>query len=69
MDAAILDVGLDGEDVFPAAEELQTRGIPFIFATGYGKQFLPEKWHGLRLLAKPFTREQLEKLIKGISSG
>lgn len=66
LDAAILDVSLDGENVFPAAEELQTRGIPFIFATGHGKQFLPEKWHGLRLLTKPFDGEQLEKHIRSI---
>jgi len=68
LDAAILDVGLDGEQVFPAAEELQTRGIPFVFATGYAKQFLPEKWHGLRLLIKPFNREQLERSIRSIFS-
>jgi CheY-like chemotaxis protein len=68
LDAAILDVNLDGQKVFPAAEELLTRRIPFIFATGYGEQILPEKWHGLRRLAKPFNREQLEELIRSISS-
>jgi len=66
LDAAVLDISLNGENVFPAAEELQTRGIPFVFATGYGKQILPEKWRGLRCLAKPFNREQLERSIRSI---
>jgi DNA-binding NarL/FixJ family response regulator len=36
LDLAVLDVNLDGEKVYRAAKELQTRGIPFILATGYG---------------------------------
>jgi CheY-like chemotaxis protein len=67
LDAAILDVSLDGETIFPVAEELQRRGIPFIFATGYGESILPEKWRGQLHLGKPFNREQLEKLIRSIS--
>jgi CheY-like chemotaxis protein len=67
LDAAILDVSLDGETIFPVAEELQRRGIPFIFATGYGASILPEKWRGQLHLGKPFNREQLEKLIRSIS--
>ena len=66
LDAAILDVSLDGEKVFPVAEELQTRRIPFMFATGYGAHALPEKWHGLPLLGKPFKREQLKALMASI---
>ena len=58
---------LDGETIFPVAEELQRRGIPFIFATGYGESILPEKWRGQLHLGKPFNREQLEKLIRSIS--
>jgi DNA-binding NarL/FixJ family response regulator len=42
LDLAVLDVNLDGEKVYQAAEELQTRGIPFILATGYGESTLPE---------------------------
>ncbi len=36
IDAAILDVDLNGEAVFPAAERLRDQGIPFVFHTGYG---------------------------------
>ena len=32
---ALLDVNLSGETVFPVAEALKARGVPFAFATGY----------------------------------
>jgi len=68
LDAAVLDVSLDGDYVFPVAEELKRWEIPFIFATGYGEHILPDKWHGQVHLGKPFNREQLEKLLRNISS-
>ena len=36
LDAAVLDVNLNGLPVTPVAERLRERGIPFVFATGYG---------------------------------
>ncbi len=38
FDAAILDIDLQGKDVFPAAEILVKRDVPFLFHTGHGKQ-------------------------------
>lgn len=64
LDAAVLDIDLDGEKVYPAAEELQARGIPFILATGYGESTLPEKWRNRPRLSKPYRREQLEQLLR-----
>jgi DNA-binding response OmpR family regulator len=63
LDAAILDVNLDGEYVFPVAEELRARGIPFIFATGYSRSMLPEEWRDVPRLGKPFKRGELEQLL------
>jgi CheY-like chemotaxis protein len=68
LDAAVLDVNLDGDKVFPAAEELQARGIPFILATGYGESTLPEKWRDQPRLSKPFLGEQLEQLLGNLTS-
>ena len=68
LDAAVLDINLDGEKVYPAAEELQARGIPFILATGYGESTLPEKWRNQPRLSKPYRREQLEQLIRSVAS-
>ena len=51
VDGAILDVSLGREKVFPVAEALATRGIPFVFATGYSD--LPLKWHHIPRFEKP----------------
>jgi hypothetical protein len=67
LDLAVLDVNLDGEKVYLAAEELQARGIPFILATGYGESTLPEKWRNQPRLSKPFRREQLEQFLRSVT--
>src|SRR3546814_19012790 len=42
LDAAVLDINLNGEMVFPLAETLRRRGVPFVFMTGYeGGAVLP----------------------------
>src|SRR3954469_1741548 len=42
LDAAILDISIRGGLVFPVAETLRARGIPFVFASGYGDWALPD---------------------------
>ena len=42
FDAAILDVNLDGQEIFPVADILAKRGLPFVFVTGYGERSLPD---------------------------
>jgi CheY-like chemotaxis protein len=62
-DLAILDVNLDGQEAYPVAERLSARGMPFVFATGYGP---PETRHGLGdrpTLQKPFRLEDLRRVI------
>ena len=39
--AAILYVNLDGQDIYPVADILTKRGLPFVFVTGYGERSLP----------------------------
>jgi DNA-binding response OmpR family regulator len=53
VDCAILDVNLRGELVYPLAEELLRRGIPFLFLSGYEALDLPESFRGHMRLAKP----------------
>ena len=55
VDAALLDVNVAGRQVFPVAEALKRRGVPFIFSTGYGEGGLPDQWRGQPTLQKPFT--------------
>jgi CheY-like chemotaxis protein len=54
VDAAILDVSLGGEMVFPVAEALQARSIPFMFATGYDAWLLPSAYAHVPCCEKPF---------------
>lgn len=55
LDAALLDVNVAGRQVFPVAQALKDRGVPFVFSTGYGEGGLPDEWRGHPTLQKPFT--------------
>jgi CheY-like chemotaxis protein len=64
--AAILDVNVDGQEIFPVAEILARRGLPFVFVTGYGEHGLPEPYRGHPALQKPFETQQLETALAGL---
>jgi CheY-like chemotaxis protein len=67
IDAAVLDTNVAGEKVFPVAERLRERAIPFVFATGYGADGVLADLPTYPVIAKPFPQSQLEKaLIKAI---
>ena len=57
LDAALLDIHLAGLPVFPVADVLAERGVPFAFITGYGKDVLPPVYRDRPLLQKPFRPE------------
>ena len=63
-DLAVLDVHLHGESAFPVAEALIAKGIPFVFATGYGERGLPENYRGRPVLQKPFAKDDLERVLR-----
>ena len=63
FDAAILDVNLGGDPIFPVAEALAKRGAPFVFATGYGASGLPDHWRHRPTLQKPFTHQDVGKAL------
>ena len=44
VDLAVLDLNLAGQPVYPVAEVLADRGIPFVFITGYGQVSIDERW-------------------------
>ena len=60
VDAAILDVNLAGEFVYPLAELLRTRNIPFVFATGYSSESIDPRFGDISVLQKPIDRQMLE---------
>lgn len=59
LDGAILDVNIRGGQVFPVAETLRVRGIPFLLASGYGDWALPERFRDQVRLTKPFSASDL----------
>ena len=64
--AAILDINLAGDPIFPVAERLAARGIPLIFASGYGSTTLPDAWKGVTTLPKPFSAIQVEAALRTV---
>lgn len=70
LDAALLDVNVAGRTVFPVAEALKSRGVPFVFSTGYGEGGLPEHWRGQPTIQKPFTEAAVrDALMKAMGEG
>ena len=63
IDGAILDINLGGEKVFPVAERLAQRGVPFVFCSGYGLAGLPPDFAKAPTLAKPYDQRQLHDLL------
>jgi CheY-like chemotaxis protein len=65
---AVLDVHLNGRDVFPLADRLAEQGLPFVFATGYGARGIPERHAGRPVLQKPFLPDDLVQTLAGLAS-
>ena len=59
IDAAVLDVNLNGQMSYPIADALAARGVPFVFSTGYNKDSLPNSYQSFLVLQKPFDRLKL----------
>ncbi len=68
LDAAILDVNVGGRQIFPVADRLKARGIPFAFASGYGEAGLIEAHRGTPVLQKPFRQADLERVLKDLAA-
>ncbi len=63
-DAAVLDVNLAGERIYPVADILSRRNIPFVFVTGYG--VLPGEYAKRPRLCKPFKMADLIDTLSDI---
>jgi CheY-like chemotaxis protein len=62
-DMAVLDVHLNGRDVFDFADLLAARGTPFVFTTGYGARGIPERHCARPVLQKPFQPHELKRVL------
>jgi CheY-like chemotaxis protein len=61
--AAVLDVNLRGERVYPVAKLLQQRNVPFIFASGYGGELEPAAFADVPRCIKPVEFAALAKAL------
>jgi len=66
FDAALVDINIRGERVFPLCELLAAKKVPFVFTSGYADWTMPEKWDDRPRLQKPYTIEQVEEALAGL---
>ena len=59
LDAAVLDINLNGQMSYPVADALVARRVPFLFATGYDRDSVMNGYRSFPLLQKPFRLLEL----------
>lgn len=69
VDAAILDVNLDGENSYPIADVLLARGVPFVLSTGYSRSSLSLNYRDLPMLQKPYGLLELRGALAELLAG
>lgn len=65
LDGALLDINLQGETAFPLADALRARGVPVVFATGYDRGAIAERYADIPLIEKPVDPRQVAKAMFG----
>jgi CheY-like chemotaxis protein len=66
IDAAVLDLNLGGVRSYPIADALTARGIPFVFATGYGEDSVLDRYRLWPVLPKPVERAKLQCVLSAM---
>ncbi len=64
IDLALLDVNLNGRSVCPVAQRLSDRGVPVVYATGYGQAGCADLPPG-GVLQKPYLPSDLVRAMRG----
>src|SRR5215831_14403850 len=63
LDAALLDVRVNGHDAFAVADVLMRRRIPFVFVSGFTRKQMPPRFRDCAYVAKPFTPDAILVLL------
>ena len=63
LDGAVLDIKVRGDMVFPVADALRARGVPFVFATGYDQQAIPDRYSDVEHYQKPLDPAQIVRAL------
>ena len=64
FDVAIIDVNLNGEQIWPVADRLADKGIPYVLATGGHIEPPPPRHARVPVLSKPFTIDAIEPILE-----
>jgi CheY-like chemotaxis protein len=64
IDAAVLDVDLDGTAVYPLARRLRDEHVPFVLVTGYETADLPLDLRDAAMLRKPVEVERIRAFLE-----
>lgn len=62
-DAAVLDINLGDEQVFPVADVLQAANVPFVFLSGYDVKLIPAHYGDVPRCTKPLDRSRLLRAL------
>jgi PAS domain S-box-containing protein len=63
FEAAVLDINLGDGAVYPIADMLAARGIPFVFVTGYDAESVDPRFRNVPVLQKPIERDVLQRIF------
>ena len=66
VDAAILDINVNGESSFPVAEKLVEASVPFMFLSGYSEVELPSALQGRPMVQKPIDLTALCRYLRSL---
>ena len=66
LDAALLDVRVNGHDAYAVAHVLMRRRIPFIFVSGFARKEMPPAYRHCAYMAKPFTPSAILALLEEV---
>src|SRR3954452_24682949 len=66
LDGAVLDINVRDERVYPVADALAARGVPFIFLTGYDARVIPDAYAGVPRCEKPVSSALLSRTLSKV---
>src|SRR5689334_10901070 len=66
IDAALLDINVRNQLIFPLARALRQRRIPFAFTTGYDKGWVDPEFADVPLCKKPFDMAAVASCLIGL---
>jgi CheY-like chemotaxis protein len=68
LDGAVLDINLRDQRVYPVANALTARGVPFVFTTGYDAVTIPQAYAAAPRCEKPVDQRKLVRWLSDVGA-